>query len=126
MPPTSTLGSRPPCANTHPVSDVVVGLPCVPAMTIERAPQRKCSRIASEGRRPHAAAHMTERTPDNPGPGKIAEQPATPRAPGHVRFGCGAVGPLADAGGAGTPETSSRPPLRPLPIEPIRSLPHFV
>ena len=28
-------------------SDVVVVLPCVPAMTIERAPQRKCSRMAS-------------------------------------------------------------------------------
>ncbi len=33
--------------SSHPVSDVVVVLPCVPAMTIERAPQRKCSRIAS-------------------------------------------------------------------------------
>ena len=47
MPPMSTLGSAPPCVSSQPVSDVVVVLPCVPAMTIERAPQRKCSRIAS-------------------------------------------------------------------------------
>ena len=33
--------------SSQPVSDVVVVLPCVPAMTIDRAPQRKCSRIAS-------------------------------------------------------------------------------
>ena len=37
----STLGSAPPCASSQPVSDVVVVLPWVPAMTIERAPQRK-------------------------------------------------------------------------------------
>ena len=47
MPPTSTLGSSPPCVSSHPVSDVVVVLPCVPAMTIERAPHRKWSRTAS-------------------------------------------------------------------------------
>ncbi len=47
MPPTSTLGSTPPLVSSQPVSDVVVVLPCVPAMTIDRAPQRKCSRIAS-------------------------------------------------------------------------------
>ena len=33
--------------NTQPVSAVVVVLPCVPAMTIDRAPHRKCSRTAS-------------------------------------------------------------------------------
>ena len=37
----------PPCVSSQPASDVVVVLPCVPAMTIDRAPQRKCSRIAS-------------------------------------------------------------------------------
>ena len=40
MPPMKTLGSAPPWASTQPVSDVVVVLPCVPAMTIDRdAPQ---------------------------------------------------------------------------------------
>ena len=47
MPPTSTLGSTPPWVSSQPASDVVVVLPCVPAITIERAPHRKCSRIAS-------------------------------------------------------------------------------
>ena len=37
----------PPAVSSHPVSAVVVVLPCVPAMTIERAFQRKCSRMAS-------------------------------------------------------------------------------
>ena len=37
----STLGSAPPWVSSHPVSDVVVVLPWVPAMTIDRAPQRK-------------------------------------------------------------------------------------
>ena len=45
MPPTSTLGSTPPAVRTHPVSDVVVVFPCVPAITIDRAPHKKCSRI---------------------------------------------------------------------------------
>ena len=47
MPPTSTLGSRPPAVSSQPVSAVVVVLPCVPAITIERALQRNSSRIAS-------------------------------------------------------------------------------
>ena len=47
MPPTSTLGSRPACTSSHPASAVVVVLPCVPAITIDRAPHRKCSRTAS-------------------------------------------------------------------------------
>ena len=33
--------------STHPASAVVVVFPCVPAITIDRAPHRKCSRIAS-------------------------------------------------------------------------------
>ena len=47
MPPTSTVGSSLPCVSSHPVSDVVVVLPCVPARTIDRDPQRKWSRTTS-------------------------------------------------------------------------------
>ena len=47
MPPTSTVGSTPPCVSSHPASDVVVVLPWVPATTIERVPHRKKSRTAS-------------------------------------------------------------------------------
>ena len=47
MPPTRMLGSAPACVSSHPASAVVVVFPCVPAITIERAPHRKCSRIAS-------------------------------------------------------------------------------
>jgi hypothetical protein len=41
MPPMNTLGSAPPWVNSHPVNDVVVVLPWVPAITTERAAQRK-------------------------------------------------------------------------------------
>src|SRR5687767_15576594 len=41
------LGSRPPCTRSHPVNEVVVVFPCVPAITIERELHRKCSRTAS-------------------------------------------------------------------------------
>jgi hypothetical protein len=37
MPPISTVGSAPAAVRSHPVIDVVVVLPCVPAMTIESA-----------------------------------------------------------------------------------------
>ena len=46
MPPTSTLGSAPPCVSSHPVSAVVVVFPCVPAMTTDGVPE-EMSRIAS-------------------------------------------------------------------------------
>ena len=38
MPPTSIVGSRPPCVSSQPVSDVVVVLPWVPARTIDVHP----------------------------------------------------------------------------------------
>ena len=62
MPPISTLGSTPPSVSTHPVSAAVVVLPCVPAMTIECAPQRKCSLIASGNEQyPHLSVeHLLE------------------------------------------------------------------
>ena len=41
IPPMNTLGSAPPCASSQPVSEVVVVLPWVPVMTIERDAHRK-------------------------------------------------------------------------------------
>ena len=55
MPPTSTVGSSLPCVSSHPVSDVVVVLPCVPAMTIgARAPEE----VVADGFGQRAVANL--------------------------------------------------------------------
>ncbi len=51
IPPISTVGSMPPAVSSHPARAVVVVLPCVPAMTMDRACHRKCSRMASGSER---------------------------------------------------------------------------
>src|SRR5688572_16060485 len=47
MPPTRMVGSSFPWVSSHPVRDVVVVFPWVPATTTDRAPHRNCSRMIS-------------------------------------------------------------------------------